>query len=172
MVNWNDRPPEPLQADHDLSKFDNGKHATLNEWLKLRAFASEGLSARTFVICAEAKEVVGYYTVSAALEQRAALPTAKLRRGMPDDVPLLLIGRLAIDHRHQGAGLGAALLIDAMRRCLSVSKSAGVRGVVVHAIDDDAVRFYERHQFIRSPLGERTLFLPIETVDALVGDKP
>ncbi|SFG37030.1 Acetyltransferase (GNAT) domain-containing protein [Novosphingobium sp. CF614] len=101
------------------------------------------------------------------MEERAALPTARLRRGMPDKVPLLLIARLAVDAAFQGIGLGADMLADALRRCAAASEIAGVRAVVVHAIDDDAVGFYERHGFVASPLGERILLMPIEAVRAL-----
>ena len=166
------RPPERLGAQHDLSAFQNGKHSSLDDWLRDRALASEGLSARTYVICdvdAPAR-VVSYYAISTAMEQRIALPNARLRRGMPEQVPLLLIGRLAIDHAFRGIGLGTELLSDALRRCLAASEIAGVRGVVAHAIDDDAVRFYQRHGFLLSPLGERVMVMPIETVHNLFED--
>jgi len=163
------RPPEPLTAKHDISTFRNGKHDILDEWLRNRALASEGLSARTYVICAAEKpsRVVGYHAISTAIEQRVALPNAKLRRGMPEQVPLLLIGRLAIDSAYQGRGVGTALLSDALRRCLAASDIIGARGVVAHAIDDDAVHFYQRRGFLLSPLGERVMLMPIETVRGL-----
>jgi GNAT superfamily N-acetyltransferase len=88
---------------------------------------------------------------------------------MPEQVPLLLIGRLAIDAAWRGRGLGSAMLANALMRCLSASEIAGARGVIAHAIDDEAARFYERHGFIRSPLGERVMLMPIETVRSLVG---
>ncbi|TGP24494.1 GNAT family N-acetyltransferase [Mesorhizobium sp. M1D.F.Ca.ET.184.01.1.1] len=85
---------------------------------------------------------------------------------MLEQVPLLLIGRLAVDQAFQGTGLGGDLLSDALRRCLAVSEIAGVRAVVAHAIDD-AMNFYQRHGFITSPLGERVMLMPIETVQSL-----
>ncbi len=123
------------------------------------------------MVCTAAQpdRVVGYFAISAAMEQRIALPSAKLRRGLPEHVPLLLIGRLAIDTQWRGRGLGSALLADALRRCLAASEIAGVRGVVAHALDTTAVGFYERHGFVRSPLGERVMLMPIETVRSLVG---
>lgn len=162
--------PGRLTARHDVSQFKSGKHESLDSWLRDRALASEGLSARTYVVCpAEAPaRVIGYYAISTAMAHRAALPTAKLRRGMPEDIPLLLIGRLAVDAGHQGRGLGTDLLIDALRRCLIAAETAGARGVITHAIDDTATSFYERHGFVRCPLGERTLLMPIETVRDLV----
>jgi GNAT superfamily N-acetyltransferase len=166
------RPPERLSAQHDLSAFQNGKHPSLDVWLRERALAGEGLSARTYVICdahAPAR-VVGYYAIATAMEQRIALPSARLRRGMPDQVPLLLIGRLAIDRTFQGIGLGTELLADALRRCLAAAEIAGARGIAAHAIDDDAVRFYQRHGFLLSPLGERVMLLPIETARVMFED--
>jgi GNAT superfamily N-acetyltransferase len=163
--------PERLGPQHDLSQFRNGKHDSLDAWLRDRALASEGLSARTYVICARdpPTRVIGYYAISTAMAHRSGLPNAKLRRGMPDEVPLLLIGRLAIDVNYQKRGLGTDLLIDALRRCLTAADTAGARAVITHAIDDDAMDFYERHGFLRSPLGERTLLMPIETVRTLIG---
>jgi GNAT superfamily N-acetyltransferase len=89
---------------------------------------------------------------------------------MPTQIPLLLIGRLAVDNKWQGRGLGAALLGDALRRCLAASEIAGVRGIVAHAINDAAAVFYAHHGFVRSPLGERVMLMPIETVRQLVGN--
>jgi len=164
------RPPERLSGRHDLSMFQNGKHASLDGWLRNRALAGEGLSARTYVICDADRPVriVGYYAISTAMEQRNALPSAKLRRAMPERVPLLLIGRLAVDRGFQGLGLGTDLLSDALRRCLAASEIAGARGVVAHAIDEDAAGFYRRHGFLLSPLGERVMLLPIEMVRTLL----
>ncbi|MTJ83803.1 MAG: GNAT family N-acetyltransferase [Telmatospirillum sp.] len=161
--------PERLALKHDLARFRNGRHPSLDDWLTRRALASEGLSARTYVVCArdEPERVIGYYAISTAMEQRLTLPTAKLRRDMPDEIPLLLVGRLALDQEWQGLGLGSALLSDALQRCLVASEIAGVRAVVVHAIDDEAATFYRHHGFLASPLGERALVMPIETLRAL-----
>jgi ribosomal protein S18 acetylase RimI-like enzyme len=163
------RSPERLAAQHVLSAFQNGRHPTLDDWLRNRALASEGLSARTYVVCStdSPASVVGYYAISTAMEQRLPMPTARLRRGMPEQIPLLLIGRLAIDHAFQGMGLGTELLSDALRRCLAAAEIVGTRGVVVHAVDDQAIGFYQLHGFVLSPLGERVLLMPIETVRAL-----
>lgn len=164
--------PGPLGPQHDIAPFRNGRHGSLDEWLQQRARASEGLSARTYVICPAdaAGRVVGYYAISTAAAHRVAMPSARLRKGMPHEIPLLLLGRLAIDAEFQGRGLGAALLADALRRCAAASEIAGVRGLLAHAIDDEAVGFYVRHGFTAaSPLGERTMLMPIEALRAGVG---
>jgi GNAT superfamily N-acetyltransferase len=163
--------PEPIGSQHDLTQFVNGVHPSLDQWLRHRARVSEGFSARTYVVCAvpQPDRVIGYFSIAAAVEQRNALPSAKLRRGSPEQVPLLLIGRLAVDAPWRGRGLGSALLGDALRRCLAASEIAGIRGIVAHAIDDAAVGFYERHGFVRCALGERVMLMPIEIVRALLG---
>lgn len=165
-------PPERLTDAHDLTSFSNGKHALLDDWLRQRALTSEGLSARTYVICAadSPHRVVGYYAISTAAEERTGLPSAKLRRGLPERVPLLLIGRLALDQAYQGVGLGSELLADALRRCLAAAEIVGAWGIVAHAIDDDAVGFYQLHGFLRSPLGERAMLIPMTTARALFED--
>jgi len=162
--------PEPLQPHHDLTRFSAGDHAVLTEWLRDRARGSEGLSARTYVSCAadEPARVIGYYAISAALVQRGTLPGARLRRGMPDEVPVLLVGRLAVDAGWQGRGLGGAMLVDALRRCRAAADIAGARAVLAHAIDDHAAAFYARYGFLRAPMGERTLLLPMETIADLL----
>jgi len=134
------RAPEPLAARHNVSRFANGVHSSLDHWLRERARSSEAPSARTYVVCSteEPDRVVGYFSISAAVEQRNALPSAKLRCSMPQQMPLLLIGRLAVDGEWRGRGLGSALLADALRRCFVAPEIAGVRGVVAHAIDEAA----------------------------------
>lgn len=165
--------PERLAAQHEVNDFTNGVHESLDAWLHDRALASEGNSARTYVVCdaANRQRVVGYYTITTAMEQRVALPSAKLRRGMPEQVPLLLVARLAVDAGFQGIGLGADLLADALRRCAAASEIVGARAVVVHAIDEKAAAFYARHGFIASPLGELVLLLPMESVRPLLDEK-
>lgn len=164
-------PPERLRSHHDLLSFHNGRHASLDEWLRNRALASEGLSARTYVVCAgdTPNRVVAYYAISTAMEQRIAMPKARLRRGMPEQVPLLLIGRLAIDERYRGQGLGTDLLRDALRRCLAAADIVGARGVIAHAIDEEAAGFYRHHGFSVCPLGVQVMLMPIETVRTLLG---
>jgi predicted N-acetyltransferase YhbS len=88
----------------------------------------------------------------------------KIRHGVPDPVPLVLLGRLAVDSKFHGARIGKGLLKDALARALAISEIVGTRAVVVHAIGDEAAAFCAKAGFVEFPLGTRTLFLPIETI--------
>jgi GNAT superfamily N-acetyltransferase len=155
-------PPEHLHASHDLSAFDSGV-PPLDDWLKRRALANESSGAsRTYVVCT-AERVVGYYalaTGAVALQ----LATGRTRRNMPDPIPVMVLGRLAIDQAYQGQGLGRALLRDAILRTLQAAAIGGIRAILVHAISGDAKRFYERSGFTASPFDPMTLM--ITTADA------
>ncbi len=153
--------PIPLSPDHDRSRFDCGK-PELDDWLHRTAAASEGRTARTYVTCA-GNRIVGYYALAAGNTVRAALPSARLRRNTPADVPVLVIARLAVDREFHGRRIGRGLLKDALLRAVEASRAIGIRAVVVHAIDDEAARFYRRYGFLPSPMDPRTLVLPIET---------
>jgi hypothetical protein len=154
--------PVHIEPSHDCGGFDCGQ-PSLNEWLRDRAATSEGKTARTYVVC-DGRSVVGYYCIANGSIERAKLPS-KLKReqGQPTQTSVAIIGRLARDVRYRGTGLGADLLRDAIVRIVSVSEIIGVRCILVHAIDDKTVEFYKSFEFIESPIGSRTLFLPIET---------
>jgi GNAT superfamily N-acetyltransferase len=156
--------PVPLTAEHDLSAFDCGEPA-LNDWLRHRALKNESRFSRTYVVCA-GNRVVGYFCISAGSVERGAAP-GKVRRNAPDQIPVSIIGRLAVSLDHAGKGLGADLLSDALRRIALASQSIGIGAVMVQAKDDAAKHFYLRcAEFIEYPEDSRTLFLPIETVVA------
>lgn len=159
--------PTRLASDHDLSRFDCGNEA-LNNWLKVHALNSEGQSARTYVVC-EKNVVVGYYCIAAgSIERRALPPKLKRQQGLPHQTPVAIIGRLARDTAYSGLGLGPDLLRDAVTRIVSASQIIGVRCILVHAIDDEAARFWTDNEFIEYPDSSRTFFMPLEKVfDAL-----
>jgi len=104
--------------------------------------------------------LAGYYTLSAASIALADLPLA-IQRKLPryPTVPAARIGRLAVDRAFQGQGLGAALLYDALERVMA--SGMGVFAALVDAKDDNAVRFYEHHGFMRLGSAAQTLFLPL-----------
>jgi hypothetical protein len=159
--------PTRLNPTHDLSQFDCGKDQ-LNEWLRNNALASEGQTARTYVVCSD-NLVIGYYCIAMGSVERKALPSKlKRQQGLPNHIPVAIIGRLARDGNPQWKGLGKDLLQDALVRIVSVSEAIGVKCVLVHAIDDDAAAFWRELEFQEYPEGSRTFFMAIDTViDAL-----
>jgi GNAT superfamily N-acetyltransferase len=128
--------------------FDCGTES-LNRWLQRHAGQAQGAgSARTYVVHDEVQgRVVGYHAIAAA----SVTPdeaTSRAARGMPrHPIPAILLARLAVDSSAQGRGLGAWLLRDAMLRTLSAADEVGIRVLLVHAIDERAAAFYERHGF-------------------------
>ena len=160
--------PEKLEPDHDLSSFDSGT-PILDDWLRRRALPNqESGASRTYVMCAGGR-VVGYYALAAgAVAQGEA--TGRTRRNMPNPLPVMVIGRLAIDASYQGRGLGRALLRDAVLRTMQAADIAGIRAVLVHAISEDAKRFYERCGFQPSPVDPMTLMITMQDAEqALTG---
>ncbi|MDG3004906.1 GNAT family N-acetyltransferase [Paludisphaera mucosa] len=159
---------ERLGTHHDRSAFDCGR-PMLTDWLKQRAgqFEKRDL-ARTYVAARAGEAVVlGYYALSSHRVAFEALP-ADQARGLPRlDVPVVLLGRLAVDLTAQGRGLGSLLLIDALRRAQHLAEHVGVRAVEVDAIDDDARAFYKK--FGVTPLLDdpNHLFLPMQVVRKL-----
>jgi GNAT superfamily N-acetyltransferase len=155
-------PPALLDASHDCSGFDCGD-AALNDWLKLRALKAQGKTARTYVVC-ENTSVIGYYCILTGGIERADLPKALKEHGLPNQIPVAIIGRLARDLRYRGSGLGADLLQDALTKIAVASRTVGIRCVLVHAIDDRAAEFWKANEFIESPLGSRTFYMAVETI--------
>lgn len=161
-------PPRPIQDGHGLSDFACGKQP-LDDFLKQNASKNEGKASRTYVVCAttgdQAGNVVAYYSLAAGAVTRSDAPSWA-RRNMPDPLPVIVLGRLAVDERHQAKGLGKALLREAMQRTLEASQRIAARALIVHAIDDEAISFYAGYGFRRFPTNGRTLLLPIETLSS------
>ncbi len=150
--------PQPLVASHIISEFDCGE-ASLDDWLKRRALINQVSGAsRTFVVTDQDNRVCGYYALAAGAVAHQ-LATGAVRRNMPDPIPVLILARLAVDHRAQGIKLGAGLLQDAVNRAESVAQNAGVRALVVHALNEKARAFYEYYGFSISPIHPLTLML-------------
>jgi len=158
--------PEPLSPDHEIDAFDCGV-AALDAWLKTRARANEAAGAsRTFATC-ENRRVVGYYSLAAASIMHSHA-TGKVKRNMPEPVPAVLIGRLALDKAWQGRGHGVSLLQDAVLRVVGAAETIGVRAILVHAISEEAKAFYERFGFRASPVEPMTLMMTIDEVVRLL----
>jgi GNAT superfamily N-acetyltransferase len=161
-------PPEPLSPAHWLDGFECGEKS-LDDWLKKRAFKNQASGAsRCFVVC-EGHAVIGYYSLSAGAIHHETAPKP-MRRNMPDPLPVLLLGRLAIDRRYHNQGLGRALLRDAMLRAVHVASDAGVFAIMVHALSEQAKRFYLSRGFVESPLEPMTLIMTLATVRSILAE--
>lgn len=155
--------PQPLSDEHHLADFDSGE-PSLDDWLRRRAAKNQANgSSRTYVVC-EGNRVVGYYCLAAGAVGHAEAPST-MRRNRPDPVPVLVLGRLAIHKSHHQQGIGTALLNDAIRRAIQAADIAGVTALLVHALSEQARRFYLSRGFIESPVKPMTLCLMLATVD-------
>jgi GNAT superfamily N-acetyltransferase len=154
------QPPAPLDASHDLSSFSSGT-ATLDDWLRRRALVNQESGAtRTFVVCAEENRVIAYYALASGGVAATHAP-GRFRRNMPDPIPVAILARLAIDTSCQRQGLGRALVQDAARRVMNAADTLGIRGILVHAISEEARAFYASLGFNSSPLDPMTLMISL-----------
>jgi GNAT superfamily N-acetyltransferase len=148
-----------LADDHQLRAFDSGV-AVLNDWLKRRARANQVSGAsRIFVVC-DGDKVVGYYALASGAVNGAATP-GRFRRNMPEPVPVAVLGRLAVDQSYHGQGLGGALFRDSALRVMQAAESIGIRGMLVHAISEEAKAFYLALGLSESPLEPLTLMITL-----------
>jgi len=156
--------PQPLSAEHRGDGFACGE-SSLDEWLRRRALPNQTTGAsRTFVVTDKSNQVVAYYAMAAgAVTHQEA--SGRIRRNMPDPVPVMVLARLAVDERFQGHQLGAAMLQDAVRRTLAVAQNAGVRALLVHALNESSRQFYIHYGFEPSPVNPMTLMLLLRTVN-------
>lgn len=156
--------PEPLTVHHDVEHFSSGVDS-LDHWLKRRALKNQATGAsRTFVACEDGRVVAYYALASSAITLEAA--PGRFRRNMPDPIPVVVLGRLAVDQSRQGGGLGRALVKDAGLRVIQAADAIGIRGMLVHALSVDAKVFYERIGFEPSPLDAMTLMVTLNDLKA------
>ena len=150
---------EAISDNHDVSRFDCGGHESLNDWLKRFALTNQrNESARTYVVHRSGM-VVGYYSISAGSVSVEEAPT-RISKGLArHPIPVILLARLAVDKNEKGAGLGRALLKDALVRIAQAADIVGARAVLVHAIDEEASKFYLHFGFEPSPIHELQLML-------------
>jgi GNAT superfamily N-acetyltransferase len=158
--------PELLTFEHDMSSFCS-REPDLDDWLKRRALKNQDSGAsRTYVVTA-GRAVVGYYSLAAgALSQESA--PGRVRRNMPDPIPVMIVGRLAVDQAWQRKGLGRALLKDAILRTIQAADIAGIRAILIHALSQDAKAFYESSGFYASAVRPMTLMLTLQEARTMV----
>jgi GNAT superfamily N-acetyltransferase len=159
-------PPVPLTTEHEIETFASGE-PSLDEWLRRRARPNQMSGAsRTYVVC-DGGRVIGYY----ALASGAILPEqvpGRFRRNMPNPIPVAVLARLAVDRGHQGRGLGRALFRDAALRVLQAANAIGIRGIIVHAISQEAQEFYLALGFDSSQHDPMTLVVTLNDLRATV----
>lgn len=160
--------PEPLAASHDTSLFDCGK-APLNQFLQRYALVNQANgSARTFVSLSVG-QISGYYSLAAASAEHAAVPL-RISKGLArHPIPMLLLARLAVDLKAQGQGLGRSLLQSALGKYLQASEVIGCRALMVHAIDEAAIGFYQSYGFEPSPVDAAHLYLLTKDIRKTLG---
>jgi predicted N-acetyltransferase YhbS len=156
--------PLPLNQSHDLTSFDCG-NIELSEWLKKKALKNQISGAsKTFVVC-DNQQVVAFYSLAAgSLEHQFV--NAKVKRNQPNPIPVVILGRLAVDKTYQNKGLGLDLVRDAIQRVFSASEAIGIRAILVHAIDESAKTFYEQKcGFTPSGFQDKTLVLLLTDIE-------
>jgi hypothetical protein len=157
-------PPEKLSGAHDLSGFDCGE-PVLNDWLRHRALQNEASGAsRTYVVCS-GKRIMGYYTLAVGAVTHAEVPE-RIKRNMP----VMVLGRLAVGQSVQVQHIGGGLLRDAVMRTMQAAEIAGIRAILVHAISAQAKRFYEAYGFIASPVDPLTVMIAVAEVVRTMGN--
>jgi len=158
--------PEPLADAHDLTAFSSGVRV-LDDWLRRRACANQISGAtRTFVV-AEDSKVIGYYSLASGAITVAA-SVGRFRRNMPDPIPVVVLSRLAVDQSWQGRGLGRAMFRDCASRVAHAADAIGIRGIIVHAISEQAKAFYLALGFDLSPAEPMTLMVTLADIRHLL----
>lgn len=164
-------PRAPSGAD-PVREFQSTEES-LNAWLKDRALRNERAgNSRTFVsVDLDTGLVAGYYCMcaSALVHENA---NAALKKNSPNPIPVILIGRLAVDSRYSGLGLGRSLLRDAMSKAVTAARIVGSRAVIVHALNESAARFYEKYGFKMVPHGERVMYMLMADIEQTIGELP
>lgn len=160
-------PPERLYEHHETESFDCGE-TVMNEWLRERALRNEALRvSRTYVSCVESR-VVGYYALAVGSLHHEAV-SSRVRRNMPDPIPVVVLARLAVDRGYQGVGLGQDLVRHAFTKCVGISELGGAHAVVVHVLSEALKPWYRRLGFQEVKAGSFTMLLPVGQIQTASG---
>ncbi len=152
-------PPEPLAPHHELHDLVCGE-PVLDQWLKRRARANQVTGGSRTFVANEAGVVVAYYALASGAVT-VATTSGRFRRNMPDPIPVVVLARLAVAATHHGKGIGRALFQDAARRVIHAADAIGIRGLLIHALSDDAAAFYQRLGLDRSPIDPMILMVTL-----------
>jgi len=162
--------PEPLTSHHNFGEFRSGE-VSLDDWLRRRALANQLSGAsRTYVAC-QGQLVVGYYALASGVIAVESAP-GRFKRNMPNPIPVAVLARLAVDCNWHGKGIGRGLFRDAARRVAHAADTIGIRGILVHAISEEAKQFYIALGFDPSPREPMTLMVTLSDVRAALSLKP
>jgi len=155
--------PQPLADHHQLGEFNSGV-PSLDDWLKRRARANQASGAsRTFIV-SDDERVVAYYALASGAVSAIKAP-GRFRRNMPEPIPVAVLARLAVDQAFHKRGLGRALFQDSALRVLSAADAIGIRGMLVHAVSEEARAFYLALGFDPSPLDPMTLMVTLADIE-------
>jgi predicted GNAT family N-acyltransferase len=161
---------EPLNPRHDRERFDCGVDA-LNRYLRAQARQEMTRDIAVIYVLVPADQpttIAGYHSLSSTAVRMSDLPeTTRKRLPRYPLVPATLLGRLGVDRTCRGRGFGERLLVDALKRSLTASRSVASAAVIVDAKDATGATFYTRYGFIAFPDQPLRLFLPIKTIAAL-----
>jgi GNAT superfamily N-acetyltransferase len=141
-----------------LKAFDCGD-PSLNDWLRKRALANQAEGASRTYVVTDGERIAGYYLAAGGINVAAA--PGRSRRNMPNPIPVALLGRMAVDRSYQGKGLGRAMFRDGAKRIIHAADTLGIRGLIAHAISEEAKAFYLALGFEPSPLEPMTLMVTL-----------
>lgn len=159
--------PASLSAAHHLTDFESGE-PSLDLWLKQIALKNQATGAsRCFVVCNQFNKVIAYYSLSSGAIHRGDAPKS-MQRNMPSALPVILLGRLAVDLDYQNQGLGRGMLRDAVMRVVHASQDVGIFAILIHAISESAKRFYLSCGFVQSPVQPMTLMMTVKTARSIL----
>ena len=157
--------PEPLTAEHDISVFFCGE-ASLDDWLRQRAMKNEVYGATRTYVVSSGYEVVGYYSLAVGSLEHKFAPS-NIKRNMPQPIPVMILARLAVDRRYMGQNIGTVMLQDALLRTLQAADIAGIKALLVHALNVKAAAFYRKRGFTVSPFDPLVLLLALDRAESL-----
>ena len=163
---------EPLSASHNRSEFHCGVEELDRYITKQAGQDIKRRISRVFVATAQdmPAKVIGYYSLSTLSIELTQLPETLARKLPKHPIPAALIGRLAVSKVAQGYGIGKMLLVDAIKRTLSVSDQIAIYAMIVDSINEKATAFYERFAFIRLSDDSPRLFLPLKSIEGAFKD--
>lgn len=148
-------PPRQLEERDDRENFDCGRES-MNQWFQRHAWRNQQIDvSRTTVMCdADSGAVAGYVTLSMGHIEREYLPKAS-QRNRPENIPIFLLGQLAVDKRYQGMRIARSLLFFALTTSVRIAREIGCFGVLTHPLDDEVRAFYRRFGFEDLPFDPR-----------------